>query len=129
MKAFFWDLAVYAVLGGLFLVMNAHSLRPVGGIGWLVLVMVVFAVPYTVWLRLTASGREHDRRNEARLRGAYGIYARAVSRYGVVIMAPALASWWFTRTINGFIWVWLGSLLAVYLYAVFSDRSRKRTPA
>ncbi|HEV7392509.1 MAG TPA: hypothetical protein VGO08_12765, partial [Burkholderiales bacterium] len=128
-KAFFRDIAAFVVPVAVILVMNAHSLRPLRWAGWFVLVMAVVTVvimPYSAWLRLTPAGREYDRSYDAGLRGAYGIYVRVVRRFGLGLMTPAIAVCWFTRTMNAFTLVFLGTLLAVYLYAVFTDRSHKR---
>ena len=129
MKAFLRDLAAMAVYLGAFLVMNAHSVRPIHYPGWLVLLLAVLIVPYSAWLRLTVSGREQVRRHDAGLRGAYGMYCRTMSRFSLALMAPAFAVGWLTQSVSGFTFTCCGTIIAVYLYAVVANHARKRTLA
>ena len=129
MTPFLRDVGQLAILGIALVIVNAHELRPINGIGWLVLLLVAIGVPFLAWSWLTVGGREYNRRRELQLRGAYGIYVRTTQRWSFLVMAPAFIVCWFTRSFNPFVWVWLGTMLVFYIYAVMMDRAQKRTLA
>jgi hypothetical protein len=124
---FLRDVGALAVFAAALVAVNAHEVRPMNGIGWLVLLLAAIGVPFIAWSRLTLGGREYNRRRNEQLRGAYAIYTRVGQRWSVLIMAPALVACWFMRSISSFVWVWLATMLALYLYAVFADRAQKGT--
>jgi hypothetical protein len=91
--------------------------------------IAVIGVPFIAWSRLTVGGRDYDRRRDQQLRGAHALYSRITQRWSVLVMAPALVVCWFVRSINLFIWVWLATMLVIYLYAVVMDRHQKSSVA
>jgi hypothetical protein len=129
LTTFLRDAAQLAVFAGALVLVNAHEIRPMNGIGWLVLLLAVIALPFFAWSRLTAGGREYNRRREQQLRGAYAVYVRITQRWSILVMAPAFVVCWFVRSINDFVWVWLATMLLCYFYAVMMHRAEKRTLA
>jgi hypothetical protein len=129
LTAFLRDIGQLAVLAIGLVIVNAHEVQPMNGIGWLVLLLAVIGVPFCAWARLTAGGREYTRRREQQLQGAYAIYVRITQRWSILVMAPAFVVCWFMRSINDFVWVWLATMLVFYFYAVMMHRAEKRTLA
>jgi hypothetical protein len=129
LTAFLRDVGALAFFAVALVIVNAHELRPMNEIGWLVVLIAVIGVPFIAWSRLTVGGRDYDRRRDQRLRGAHALYSRITQRWSVLVMAPALVVCWFVRSINLFIWVWLATMLAIYLYAVVMDRHQKSSVA
>src|SRR3979411_294249 len=107
---FLRDVGALAVFAAALVVVNAHEVRPMNGIGWLVLLLAAVGVPFIAWSRLTLAGRDYNRRRDEQLRGAYAIYVRIGQRWSVLIMAPALVVCWFMRSITNFVWVWLATM-------------------